>query len=265
MKKIFVLFTALVLVFTLSACNKDEGKLRVGMDLRWPPFETIKTDGTPSGISVDVAYALGEYLGREVEIVNLEFAGLITALNTEDIDIVIASMSITDERKLSIDFTDPYFYFPLLTVVHKDTGITTLEDLLATPDLVWVGPKSFVSLTIPLELATDPIIMQKQNASAALFELTSGNADAFIISASSAVGYHNDNPTITNLIWDPIMYSPIGMGVKKGNDELLEKANEFINGLEENGIYDELRLKYDSVIAVELPGQGLDFYLKDEE
>ena len=62
-----------------------------------------------------------------------------------------------------------------------------------------------------------------------------------------------------------VMYSPIGMGVKKGNTDLLEKANAFISGLEENGIYDELRLKYDSVIAVELPGQGLDFYLKDEE
>ena len=83
MKKIILGITVILLVFTLSACKSDN-TLKVGMDLRWPPFETIDNNGDPIGISVDLAYALGEYLDREVVIVDLEFGSLITALATED-------------------------------------------------------------------------------------------------------------------------------------------------------------------------------------
>lgn len=85
--------------------------LRVGMDLRWPPFETEANAGTPLGISVDVAYALGKFLGRDVEIVNISFASLIPSLQSGEIDIIIASMSNTPARAETINFSDIYFYF----------------------------------------------------------------------------------------------------------------------------------------------------------
>ena len=150
MKKILLGITVLLLVFTLSSCKSDN-TLKVGMDLRWPPFETIDSNGDPTGISVDLAYALGEYLDRDVEIVDLEFQTLITALSTGEIDIIIGSMSITDDREANTNFTfsDPYFYFPLITVLNKDfydaNPVDTKDALFAIDVLYDVGPLSFVS------------------------------------------------------------------------------------------------------------------------
>lgn len=287
-RKIFVLFLSLFIIVGLTGCSTEdknplddilannpttdlspEDPLKVGMDLRWAPFETIDINGDPIGISVDLAYELGIYLNRTIEIVDLEFGSLITAIETEQIDVIISSMSITDERKESINFSDPYFYFPLITVLNKEfnenNSIETKEDLYAIDGVRFVGPKSFVSLSIPREEALNPIIRETNDANAALLEIISGAADAFIISASSAAEYHAANPDTTVLLWDAVDYSPIGMGVSKNNEELLSKLNEFIGTLdEEGGVYDRLSEKFDAVIEYGLENQGLDFYLKDE-
>lgn len=264
MKKIFYIISTLLVIGVLSGCQRDD-TLRVGMDLTYPPFETIDTNADPSGISVDLAYALGEYLGRDVEIVDIGFAGLIPALETGDIDVIIGSMSITDERALSINFSEPYFHFPLITVLNVSAEIDSVEELMSREGVRFVGPRTFVSLSIPLADANEPIIIETEDSNAAVAELITGNADAFIISASAAVGYHLSNPSTTEILWDPVTLSPIGMGIKKGNDELLAEINSFIAGLETNGVYDELRTTYDSVIEELLPNQGLDFYIHPDE
>lgn len=269
MKKIIVLLLLALGVFTLAACNNEKGPLRVGMDLSWPPFEMKDVNGEPIGISVDVAYELGDYLGREVEIVDTTFAGLIPALNTGDIDVIIASMSITEERENSIDFSEPYFHFPLITVLNSEfnetANIQSKDDLFSYPGVTFIGPRSLVSLSIPEEEANDPIIRRVDNNNIAVQELVSGLADAFIISASAAVDYHESNLNTTELMWDVIDDSPIGMGVREGETELLAEINAFISGMEENGVYDRLRTKYDAIIEQNLEGQGLDFYIRDKE
>jgi polar amino acid transport system substrate-binding protein len=268
MKKIILSVTLLVMIFTLASCGSNN-TLKVGMDLRWPPFETVDGDGNPTGISVDLAYELGDYLGKEIEIVDLEFGSLITALETKEIDIIIGSMSITDERAKKINFSDPYFYFPLITVLNKDFYDTyepeTKEDLFGiTDEVVYVGPKSFVSLSIPQEEAENPVIHEVNDSNAAILEVVSGTSDAFIISASSAAGYQSENPDTTVLMWDPITSSPIGMGMRKSDTDLLEDVNAFIASLgDPDGVYARLADKYDSIIAEELPGQGLSFYTEE--
>ena len=271
MKKILLGFTVLLLVFTLSACKSDtEDTLKVGMDLRWPPFETIDSNGDPTGISVDLAYALGEYLDRDVEIVDLEFGSLITALAAEQIDVIIGSMSITEDRENNPNFTfsDPYFYFPLITVLNKDFAeanpVTTKDELFAIDGVNYVGPLSFVSLSIPRDEALNANILEVADANTAVLEVVSGTADAFIISASAAAGYQAANPTTTVLMWDPIDLSPIGMGMREDDTELKADINAFIAGLNEtDGVYDMLREKYDGIVAEVLPGQGVDFYIYD--
>lgn len=268
MKKIFLSVTLLLMVFTLASCGNDN-TLRVGMDLRWPPFETVDENGDPTGISVDLAYELGEYLGRDVEIVDLEFGSLITALETNEIDIIIGSMSITDERAKKINFSDPYFYFPLITVLNKtfydQYQPQNKADLFGiTDEVTYVGPKSFVSLSIPQAEAENPVIHEVNDSNAAVLEVIAGTSDAFIISASSAAGYHSENPDTTVLMWDPITSSPIGMGMRKSDTDLLADVNEFISKLgDPNGVYARLADKYDDIIAEELPGQGLAFYTQE--
>lgn len=294
MKKLLLL-VSLLMIFGLVACTEEttnttndqmtteettsgdfdplaDGVLTVGMDLRWAPFETKDpVTGEPTGISVDLAYELGEYLDVEIEIVDLEFGSLIAALNTKDIDVIIASMSITEERAETIDFSDPYFYFSLITLLNKDfqdeNNVTTKEELFAIDGVKYVGPRSFVALSIPQQEATNPVILEVNDATAALLEVVQGSSDAFIVDAASAAEYYAANETTTALLWDPIDASPIGMGVRKTDDaSFLLALNTFISELGvEGGVYDRLALVYDEIIAEILPGQGLDFYIMENE
>ena len=132
MKKLLgILLVILVLTGILVGCSSDnkteEKELVVGMELAYPPFETKDTDGNPSGISVDLAKDLGEYLGRSVKIENINWDGLIPSLQTGKVDVVISSMTITDERGKVVDFSDSYAHSYLALLTNKDSGIKSIE------------------------------------------------------------------------------------------------------------------------------------------
>lgn len=109
MKKVLIIAVALViLVILLASCsNNDENELVVGMELTYPPFETTDENNNPDGISVKMAYALGEYPDRPVRIENMAWAGLIPALTTGKVDLILSSMTITEERQKTVDFSNP--------------------------------------------------------------------------------------------------------------------------------------------------------------
>ena len=96
-----VLFTLIITcILLLTGCaEKQDNTLKVGMDLRFFPFTGMDSEGDPSGVEIDIARALGEYLNRDVKIINTEFSMLIPALQREEIDIIIGSMSVSEERE----------------------------------------------------------------------------------------------------------------------------------------------------------------------
>jgi polar amino acid transport system substrate-binding protein len=239
------------------------------MDLRYPPFESTDSEGNPEGISVDIAYAFGEYLGREVEIVNLDFSTIILSLNSGVIDIAIASMSITEEREMSVDFTDPYFYFKIISLVNKDfaetnnlTEDSTVEDILAIEDASYVGITSQVSYTIPDELGKD--VIETTTLGLAVEQISQGISDILLMSANPVVDGYNANPNTTIVVWDSFQSSPVGMAVAEGNTELLDQANAFIDTFTETGgLYDILKAQWDSVILQDLGRYGLEFFISE--
>ncbi len=273
MKKIIYIFLLIIAITFISACGKSETVvekeekevLRVGMELKWPPFEMIDQGGNPIGISVDLAYELGKALGRDVEIVDTAFGSLIPALETGKIDIIIASMSITEERAKKINFSEPYFYFSLITLLNKDSGIDTKEDLFTQEGVRFVGPKSFVSLKIPAEKANKPILREFDDKSSAVLEVVQGKADAFIIDAIAASEFNMKYADNTKILWDPVQQSKIGMGMRKNDTTLLKEVNNFIKELNTNGVYDRLAEKYNSTIEKSLPGQTIKFYTESNE
>jgi polar amino acid transport system substrate-binding protein len=234
------------------------------------------------GISADVALALGEYLGRPVEIINTNFASLIPSLNSGEIDIIIASMSITAERAQAIDFSEPYFYFKIPSLVNKSfaeangvTENTTTEELLAlgragarfTGITGQISSSLPESLGLPVEIAT--------NLEAAVLNVVQGQADILIMSAFPVARGFIANPNDTMIVWSPFVSSPIGMGVRQGEDELLAQANEFIASMSQpGGLYDELRAKWnpatldpavwgEATIFI-LERFGLDFFINED-
>ncbi|MFW5893140.1 MAG: transporter substrate-binding domain-containing protein [Bacillota bacterium] len=270
MKKLFLAITAVFTIALLSACGlAEDDTLRVGMDLSYPPFET-EEDGDPEGISVDVAHELGDYLGRDVEIVDTGFGQLIPSLNSGEIDIVIGSMSITEEREQSVDFTDPYFYFKIISLVNKEfaddqdiTEDTSKDDLLDIEDARYVGIADQVSYQIPQDMGLDTV--EATDLSSAVYEVVQGERDILMMSAFPVVNNHSSNEEDTMVVWDPFMVSPIGMAVREGDEELLDEANAFIAQMdEEDGVYDRLREDWDEEIESRLGRYGLDFFIYED-
>jgi polar amino acid transport system substrate-binding protein len=272
MKKSLILIISVILL-ALSACTPKEElpALKVGMDLRYPPFETVDSSGAASGISVDIAKELGEFMGREIEIVDLPFGSLITSLQTGEIDIIIASMSITPARQETIDFTNPYVYFPLVTLVNKTfveaNNIQSIDDVLAYDGVKFAGQKGTVFLDIPTSKAANPgTPIETDSAALAVIEVTTGAAQATVLSLLAAASNQKANPASTVLFLDALQVNPIGMGVKKGNEELLQKANEFIASMESEGVNTRLREKYNPILFSEyLLEEGFDLFLTSND
>ena len=273
MKKSYVLLSVLLSIGALASCGTPiEDPIRVGMDLRYPPFETVTNENEPEGISVDIANGFGEFLGRPTEIVNTGFSGLIPSLQSGEIDIVIASMSITSARELVVDFTDAYFYFKIITLVNQNyatannlTEDTTLAELLLLNDARYAGIASQVSATIPTQ--NGKTVTEYIDLPTAIEAVASeqNSADILLMSASPVVNANKANPDTTMIVWAPWIASPIGMAVNEGNSELLASANAFIDTFnDEDGMYDQLRANWDAIILEQLVRYGMDFYILEE-
>ncbi|TVQ29188.1 MAG: hypothetical protein EA382_00535 [Spirochaetaceae bacterium] len=252
-----------------EAAGSQPAALRVGMDLRYPPFETQDSAGAPFGISVDVAKAFGEYIGRPVEIVDTNFASLIPALNSGDIDIIIASMSRTPERAQSIDFSEPYFYFKIISLVNREfadaNGVTIdspKEALTDLPATRFTGITGQVSASIPESLGFNVEIAT--NLEAAVLNVVQGSSDVLMMSAFPVTRGHLANPEDTIVLWDPFVSSPIAMGIRKGESELLAQANSFVAAMSRpGGLYDQLRAAWDAEVQRLLGRYGLEFFISE--
>ena len=284
MKKLVLGLSVFLVLFVLSACNigeqasalecQEEGAdpLRVGMNLIYEPFEMRNDDNEPAGISVDIAKAFGEYIGCEVEIVNVDFSVLIDSLLIGDIDLIIASMSRTEAREELITFSDPYMYFKIIGLVNQDfadaNGLTedsTVDELLAITDAQYIGIAGQVSYSLPFQLGIDEEnVTQAQDLDSAVARVVIGDDDVMMMSASPVVRNHLVNPESTMVLWDPFVSSPIAMGMRDGEDELLELANAFIASMdEEGGVHDQLREDWDDAILAILDRYGIDFFLTE--
>lgn len=97
--------------------------------MSYPPFEMLDSSGQPAGVSVDMARAMGQYLNRPVRFENIPFDGLIPSLKTGKIDVIISSLTMTEDRKKSIDFSDPYLTMGLAILVNKNSDIRSINDV----------------------------------------------------------------------------------------------------------------------------------------
>src|SRR5262245_14406744 len=122
-----LLAICLVGVVVLLGCSSENRSMAlvVGMDLSYPPFETIDEKGKPTGISVRLAEALADFLGRPLRIENIPFVGLIPSLQNKRIDCIISSMTDTPERRQSIAFSDAYLSIGLALLAGERSDLST--------------------------------------------------------------------------------------------------------------------------------------------
>ena len=245
LRKILSLILAALTVFALAAPALAEGdKLIVGMELAYPPFETKDADGNPTGVSVDFAKAFGESIDREVEIQNIAWDGLIPALQTGMVDMVISSMTITEERAQVIDFSVPYANAYLALLVNAKSGVESIDDLNQSGKKVAVkiGSTGYIYATKNL---TNAEVIGLPDESACVTEVTQGKADAFIYDQLTIYRNWQANPDTTKAVFVPFQdVENWGVAVQKGNSELLSQLNAFIPEYYANGGFDALTEKY---------------------
>lgn len=135
MKKWLLLLVAACITFALSACGSsssgsESGKKKIimGTSADYKPFEYKEGDNIV-GFDVDLAKALAKKTGYEIEVQDMDFNSLITALKSKQVDLVLSGMTPTPERKKQVDFSDVYYTANHMIVSKKDSGITSLKDL----------------------------------------------------------------------------------------------------------------------------------------
>ena len=250
------------LAFVLVACSSKRAgnELVVGMDLSYPPFETIDTTGNPSGVSVDLAEALGKSLGRPVHIENIPFTGLIPSLKTGKIDCIISSMTDTPERRASIAFSDPYLTIGLALLVGKNSPIQSIAELDQAGKTIAVrqGTTGEVWARGHIRHAR---ILALEKESAAVMEVTQGNADGFLYDQMSVWKNAQEQPSTTRALLAPIQKENWAIGLRIDSPRnLRDKINVFLQSFRASGGFEKLGDKYLADQKKAFQAQGIDFY-----
>ena len=215
--------------------------LRIGTEGAYPPFNGIDADGNLIGFDVDVAMALCEEMKANCELVAQDWDGIIPALVANKYDAIIASMSITDERKQTIDFTNKY-YSNYLAVIGAKGKIAGPDDLANKT----VGAQRS---TIASQWAEDNLTSQSDvklydTQTAAYTDLISGRLDAMVSDIYPAMDWLKDNAGYELAGKKIDINDQIGIGIRQGEEDLKIALNSAIEAIRNNGKYAEINAKY---------------------
>ncbi len=251
MKKHLLVVAALVSATLLSPAQAKEWKtLRFGVEGAYPPFSFVTTSGELKGFDIDIANALCKQLQAKCVLVQQEWDGMIPALLTRKYDAIIAAMSITEERKKKINFTDKYADLPNRFVVAKNNPLQLTKEGLA-------GKKIGVQRATTHEkylmdnYGNQVTINRYGTPDEAFMDLKAGRVDALLAGAvaidqgllkkSGGDAYEFRGPDLTDPQW---FGHGMGIAVRKGDDDLREKLNAAILALRANGEYKQINDQY---------------------
>ncbi|WP_078549018.1 ABC transporter substrate-binding protein [Litchfieldia alkalitelluris] len=255
MKKKFLFMTIIFSLLLITACGQggqqeeqtgedktEEVKvLKMATSADFAPFESRDPSGEIVGFDIDLAKHIAEELGYELKIEDMKFDGLVGALQTNRVDIVLAGMSATEKRDKNVDFSIQYHHSGEMFLTLKDSEIKTIDDL--------VGKKVGVQLgTIQeegakkLQETIDFEMKQVDNSTTLIQELLSNRIDVAYLDKSVATGYIKEQDLAG--FDDPTSSSP-GMAVAfPEGSELIDDVNKVIEEMQASGKLEELKEKW---------------------
>lgn len=238
---LIVLSVILVLAVALSACAKAPATIKVATDATFNPFEFTDEDGNLVGFDIELMNEIAKKAGIEFEWVNVPFDSVLAGLAQCQYDAAIAAISITDERKAEMLFSQPYLDAGLIVVVNKENSeITGLADL--------VGKSVAAQLGTTGELEAQKIegvdYKPYDSYELAFLELSNNGVDAVIADNPVAMGYVAANPEKLKLVGEVFNNDQYGIAVCKENAELQGKLDAALTELINSGFVAELAEKY---------------------
>jgi arginine/ornithine transport system substrate-binding protein len=251
MKKLFTIL--LILLMGIAAGNTwaaEIKKVRIGTEGAYPPFNYIDPTGQLQGFDIDIAKALCEAGGVECEFVVQDWDGLIPGLLAKKFDAIIASMSITEERKQRVNFTNKYYQTPARFVAKKGDDIQISKEGLAGKT-VGVQRATVSENFIRDNFGQNINIKSYATQDEANMDLVSKRldlvfADAVVLmegflNTDAGKDYEFIGPSYTNKEW---FGDGIGIAVRKGDDELLKMLNKAIEKIRNDSTYKEINDQY---------------------
>ena len=258
MKKLFLGAMAFLVAVTLVACGskkdadesiKENKKLVVAVSPDYPPFE-FKT--LVDGSDIKLAQAIANELGVKLEVTTMSFDNVLSSLQSGKADLAISGISVTDERKKTFDFSDPYYETQNAIIVRKDQE-STYSSLDALKGKKVAVQKGTIEEGLAKKQLKDSTVISLTAMGEAINEVKSGQVDAVDLEKPVAEGYVAQNPdlALASVALKVDDGDAKAVAMAKGNDKLKEAVNKVIKKLKDNGTYDEYIKDASKYTAVE--------------
>jgi polar amino acid transport system substrate-binding protein len=220
---------------------KQSGKIVIGTDATFPPMEFLTETGEYTGYDIDLARRITEKFGVTPEFKQIVFDNFINDLNTHTVDIVISSVSITDERKQLVLFSEPYLYAGQVILTRKDNNsITSTDDLRGKRIAVQKGTTNEEQARA---YTTEDLVLLYDDYEQATQALLNGEADAIFSDLTGAKGIIDANPTL-KVASEPFTQEAYGIVFRLSDEDLTNEINYILNGLRQQGVLTLLKQKW---------------------
>lgn len=245
MKRLLTLVLVVVTLTSvlLAGCGEAKTtKVRVATDATWPPFEYVDENTKQIvGFDIDLMNAIAEKAGFEVEYINVAWDPLLAGMAQCQYDASISAMTITEERKQSFNFSDPYFAAgQVVTVNIKNTDILGKDSLTGKV----VGAQIGTTGAIEVEKMQGVTLKTYDDIGLAFQDLMNGQIDAVVADNPLALGYVGKNPDKLKIVGEVFTDEYYGIAVCKTNTELVGKINAALAELKADGTIDALVQKW---------------------
>ena len=241
MKKILLVVLALTLAVSFFACSDaNNDKLIMATNAAFPPYEFVDDDGNITGIDAEIAKAIADKLGMELEIKDMEFDSIIPAVQSGVANIGLAGMTVNDERKESVNFTDTYATGVQVVIVKEDSDIATIDDLAGKTIGVQSGTTGDIYCTD--EFGQDNV-KQFQNGALATTALINGQVDCVVIDNEPAKNFVATNKGL-KILETEYALEDYAACIAKDNTKLLEDVNAALAELKKDGTLANIIAKY---------------------
>lgn len=225
---------------------KSAGVMKVGMMGTYPPYNFLNDKKEMDGFDADIAREVAKSIGVKVEFVSQEFSGLIPSLQSKKLDAIVSQMTITDERKKALDFSDPYITNEVKIIVKKtNNDIAKLEDFKGKTIGVGLGTndESYLRNEV-LPKVGDFTIKTYDDVITSLKDLDAGRIDATINNMYALKPIVDENGFQIKAVGEAIKSDQAGIAVRKNNPELVAAVNEALKAMKDDGTYKTIFKKW---------------------
>ena len=245
MKKIMIAAVTVLSLLMLFSCAKKEESAKVyvfATDATWPPLEYIDESGNLTGFEVELVPMIGEKVGVKMEAKNIPWDTIFAGLANGQYDGVASGVSVTEDRKKTMDFSTPILQAGQVMIVRNDSKVKSAEDMKGLRVGVQIGTTGDLVLD-------DYDVTRKQydDIGLAIQDMLNGNLDACVCDSLIASDYVLANENYKNRLkvaGEPFTEEDIAIAVKKGNSELLGLVNKGLEMMKADGSYDALKAKW---------------------